>query len=169
MPAPIVEFEVDESAAGRRIYKNEAEGAINAALENLWTLITNIPAGPRGLQGPVGPQGEQWIVGTPRVFAEGLQCVAGNAIYRYFPATNMNALFRCLSSTTTNLANFPATPVSNATWELVLLVPGGAQGVQGLVGPVGPSPEIVEFNTDAEALTYSTAHPTAIVISKEGL
>lgn len=169
MPAPVVEFLVDESAAGRRIYKDEAEQAINEALENLWTMITNIPAGPQGTRGPVGPQGDQWIVGTPRAFAEGLVCVAGNAVYRYFPVSNTNALFRCLSSTTTNLANFPATPVSNATWELVVLVPGGAIGPQGETGPMGPSPAIVEFDTDAEALAYSTANPSAIVISMEGL
>lgn len=169
MPAPIVEFEVDESAAGRRIYKNEAEMVINQALEQLYALIIGIPAGPVGPRGPVGPQGDQWVVGAPRAFAEGLQCVAGNVVYRYYPATNMNALFRCISATTINLANFPATPVSNATWELVLLVPGGAVGPRGEVGPMGPSPEIVEFPTDAQALAYSQANPSAIVISMEGI
>ena len=173
MPAPVVEFPVQETSAGRRIFKNEAEAQINLAFDALWELVSRIPAGPQGERGAVGPQGERWIQGV-REFAEGLQCVTGNGIYRRYPGQAVTALFRCLQPTTTNSLNFPSTAVSNAAWEVVMIVPWGERGPQGVIGNQGPrgepgfSSEIVEFDTDAAALAYSAANPLALVISTEG-
>lgn len=169
MPAPTIVIPVEDSSAGRRIYKDSAEDVLNQAFEELFNMLEAIPAGPQGERGPVGLQGERWIVGATREFAEGLVCQVGNAVYRRFPAANAVGLFRCLQNTTTNASNFPASLTSNSTWELILTVPRGDQGETGATGPMGPSPEIVEFNTDAEALAYSQANPSAIVISLEGL
>lgn len=174
MPAPVIELPVEETSAGRRIYKDEAEATFNVAFSELFNLIAAIPAGPEGARGPIGLTGASWVVGTPREFAEGLTAVTGNLIYRRYPASSVTALFRCLQATTTSNANFPATPVSNAAWELVLIVPWGdrglqgIQGVQGIQGTPGLSAEVVEFDTDAAAMAYSVTNPAAIVISTEG-
>lgn len=174
MPAPVITIPVQETSAGRRIFKDEAETEFNRAYAELFNLIAAIPAGPQGERGPAGAQGLAWIVGSVREFAEGLDCVVGNAIFRRYPGSNMTALFRCLQNTTTNISNFPATPVSNAAWNLVLIVPWGerglqgVQGIQGIQGIQGESAEIIEFATDVAAQAYSASHPLALVISTEG-
>ena len=174
MPAPVITIPVQETSAGRRIFKDEAETEFNRAYAELFNLIAAIPAGPQGERGPAGAQGPAWIVGSVREFAEGLDCVVGNVIFRRYPGSNMTALFRCLQNTTTNNSNFPATPVSNAAWNLVLIVPWGerglqgVQGIQGIQGIQGESAEIIEFATDVAAQAYSASHPLALVISTEG-
>lgn len=175
MPAPVIELPVEESSAGRRIYKDEAEEALNVAFAQLFDTIAAIPAGPVGERGPVGAQGERWVIGTPREYAVGLACVVGNVIYRRYAGTSVTALFRCLQATTTSDANFPSSAVSNAAWELLLIVPWGERGLQGIQGIQGPtgatgtSANVVQFDTDAEAIAHSTAHPLDFVISIEGV
>ena len=178
MPAPTVEYEVHDTPQGRRIYKDEAEASMNRALENLFQLIGAIPAGPQGERGPTGQQGERWIVGGTREYAEGLQCVVGNAVYRRYTAQGLVGLFRCLQPTTTTAQNFPSSAVSNSAWELVLIVPQGdrgpegqrgQQGIQGARGNDGTSVEVREFTTDAAAQAYSLANPLAIAVSTEGM
>lgn len=170
-----VEFDVVNTPAGRGIIKEDAEGQINAVFANLFDLIAAIPSGPQGERGPTGNAGPRWVIGVPRSFQTGLTFVEGNVIYRLFPASNTTGLFRANSSGTTSEANFPATPVSNASWELVLTVPWGErgiqgiQGIQGVQGEPGDSAEVVTFDTDAEAETYSANNPLAIVISTEGM
>lgn len=191
MPAPIIEFPIEETSAGRQIYKDEAEAQINTAFGTLWNLIAAIPAGPQGERGAVGPQGERWIQGV-REFTEGLQCVTGSGVYRRYPGQAVTALFRCLQPTTTNNLNFPSTAVSNAAWEVVMIVPWGErgqqgiQGVQGIQGPQGEqgeqglqgvpgptgadgsTPVVIGFATDAEAQAHSTTNPDDLVYSTEG-
>ena len=174
MPAPIIEFPVEETSAGRQIFKDEAEAQINMGFNSLWNLIAAIPAGPQGERGAVGPQGERWIQ-TVREFAEGLQCVTGNGIYRRYPGQSVTALFRCLQATTTNNLNFPSTAVSNAAWEVVMIVPWGErgqQGIQGVPGPAGAdgsSIVVIGFATDAEAQAHSITNPDDLVYSTEGV
>lgn len=169
-----VEFEVVNTPAGRGIVKEDAEDQLNSAFSELFSLIAAIPSGPQGERGPTGPTGPRWVIGVPRSYQAGLSFVEGNVIYRLFPASNTTGLFRANSSGTTSEANFPATPVSNSVWELILTVPWGQQGPQGVQGEQGiqgipgESAEIIEFNTDAAAQAYSAANPLAIVISTEG-
>lgn len=184
MPAPTVELNIQNTPMGRRIYTDQVEDSINNAVSELYTLISQIPAGPQGERGPAGIQGERWIVGATREYAEGLTCVTGNAVYRRFPGLNMVGLFRCLQPTVINNLNFPASLVSNSSWELVLAIPGGERGEQGLRGEQGEqglqglpgvdgvdgiSPEILTFATRAEAISASQANPDALVISTEGM
>ena len=171
MPAPTVNYEVHNTPQGRRIYKDEAEASMNMALENLFQLIGNIPAGPQGERGPTGAQGERWVVGGTREYAEGLQCVVGNAVYRRYSAQGVVGLFRCLQPTTITAQNFPSSAISNSAWELILIAPQGDRGIEGprgLQGIPGVSVNVVEFATDAEAMAHSTSNPLDIVISTEG-
>lgn len=174
MPAPEVEFVVEDTSAGRRVFLDQATGSVNAALQQLFELIANIPAGPIGPQGLVGPTGPAWITGTPRAYAEGLVCTLGNIIYRQIPSQRLTAVFRCTVPNTITSINFPAVAASNANWELVTFAPWGEvgeqgpQGIQGIQGVTGNSATIVQFATDAEAIAYSTANPLAFVISTEG-
>lgn len=171
MPAPEIEFPVTDTAGGRRIFVDEANEALNLAFLQLWNLIANIPAGPQGIRGEKGDQGDRWIIGSPRLYAIGLQCVAGNAVIRTFAGANTTALFRATQSTTINENNFPTSPASTAGWEMILYAVAGPQGVvgpQGDRGPQGLSAEVVEFPTDAQAQAYSASHPLAICISTEG-
>lgn len=171
MPAPEVEFPVTDTSGGRRIFKDEAEAALNSGFLSLFNLIAAIPAGPRGERGEKGDQGERWVIGATRPYAIGLQAVAGNTVYRVFSGSGATGLFRATQTTTINAQNFPSSLESNAAWELIMVAqagPQGPQGVQGLRGEQGASAEVREFTTDAAALAYSQANPLAICISTEG-
>lgn len=175
MPAPVVEFPVVETSAGRRIFTGEAEAVFNGAFQALFDMLAAIPAGPQGERGATGDRGERWVIGTPQPYAEGIAAVVGNVVYRRFTGSAATGMFRALQPTTITAANFPTSLVSNAAWELILVVPDGARGPQGdrgpqgLQGEPGDSSEIVEFPTDAQAIAYSLANPLALVISNEGM
>lgn len=174
MPAPEIVLPVVETSAGRRIFTGDAERIFNDAFQMLFDMLAAIPAGPRGERGATGERGERWVIGTPQQFAEGINAVVGNVIFRRYPGQAVTAMFRALQPTTTTQANFPAAAQSNAAWELILTVPDGQRGLtgdrgaQGIRGEQGESSEIIEFDTDAAARAYSLANPLALVISTEG-
>ena len=137
--------------------------------------------GPQGLQGPQGEKGDPGFNWRGTWSSSAVYNESDAVVYCVDPVNGPCAVYYCL----VDGASVSIPSSTPEQWQVIVMGQRGIQGIQGIQGEVGPqglqgiqgpqgiqgepgeSVEVVERETDAEAIAYATANPLAIVISTE--